>query len=537
MTTPLRYFDCNCEIGPRQPKDPQAPWRTEDVLADLDWVGIDGALVRLTLHAALDEAEMRRRLASEIAKAPGRLFPVWPAVPSDAGDFGPPAELVSAARDAGVRAVELCPDTYRFPMDTRMLAPLLRAIADAGLTLLVRAAELPPDPTGMYGALRSLCEACPGVPVVGMGFGWGHQRVIAGLLERCPSFHIELSRYQIHRGIETYTERFGPERLLFGTGAPSMSPGAARAYIDYAAVGDDAKAAIAGGNLRRLLGVEPDACPAPEDDDPIRAAARQGRPVDDSPVFDAHCHVLFEGGQGAGFIPMYDGDAKGLLETAARVGTRTTAMMSWSGPLGGDMAAGNDLVQRAARDFPGRVLGMAYANPTHCAREDLIAELRSRIDEQGFVGIKPYHRVGVAYDDPLWAPVWELAGERGVYCLMDVSGAAGGVEPVARIAERFPGTQFVIAHSGSSWGMARLVADAMKRRPNAWAELTYTSVTNGAVEFLATEGDEDRVLYGTDAPMRDPRPQFGWVAWAKLPLKARRKILGENYARLAGLEL
>lgn len=530
----MRYFDCNCEIGPRDPKDPLAPWRTEDVLADMDWIGIDAALVRLPLHKALDEGEARRRLAAETAKAPGRLFPVWPAVPSDAGDFAPPADFVDAARAAGVRAAELCPASYRFPMDMDVLAPLLGALSDAGMVLIVDAKELGGDPTAQYAALSSVCAAFPDLPVLGTGFGWGHQRIVAPLLERRANFRVGLSRYQIHRGIEEYTRRFGPERLLFGTGAPSMSPGAARAHIDYADVSGEAKAAIAGANLRRLLGVEPEACPAIRDDDPIRAAAREGRPVEDSPVLDAHCHVLFEGGQGAGHIPMYGGDAKGIVETAARVGTRSTAMMSWSGPLGGDMVAGNDMVRRAMRDHPGRVIGVAYANPTHSSREELLAELRTRVDEQGFAGIKPYHRVGVAYDDPLWSPVWEFANERGVYCLMDVSGAAGGVAPVERIAGRFSNARFVIAHSGSSWGMARLVAKAMKARPNIWAELTYTSVTNGAVEYLAREGGEDRVLYGTDAPMRDPRPQFGWVAWAKLPLETRRKILGENYARLTG---
>ena len=50
----------------------------------------------------------------------------------------------------------------------------------------------------------------------------------------------------------------------------------------------------------------------------------------------------------------------------------------------------------------------------------------------------------------------------------------------------------------------------------------------------ADEVGDDRILYGTDSPMRDPRPQFGWVAWSRLPEASRRNILGRNFERLLG---
>jgi predicted TIM-barrel fold metal-dependent hydrolase len=31
------------------------------------------------------------------------------------------------------------------------------------------------------------------------------------------------------------------------------------------------------------------------------------------------------------------------------------------------------------------------------------------------------------------------------------------------------------------------------------------------VEFLVEATGADHILFGTDAPMRDPRPQLGWV--------------------------
>jgi predicted TIM-barrel fold metal-dependent hydrolase len=228
---------------------------------------------------------------------------------------------------------------------------------------------------------------------------------------------------------------------------------------------------------------------------------------------------------------MYRGDAEGILETADRLGTRTTVLMSWAGPLGAETAA-NEVVRRATLRYPGKTLGAVYVNPAHLSGEAMLAELRLRVDGQGFVALKPYHNLGVPYDDGLWEPVWEFGSRRGLYVLMHTMPAAGGFDVVPRLAEKYPRLDFVVAHSGSSWKLARQVASAMRGRRNVWAELTYTTVTNGSIEYLCREGDEDRVLYGTDAPMRDARPQFGWVVWSRLPETTRRKILGMNFARL-----
>jgi predicted TIM-barrel fold metal-dependent hydrolase len=103
---------------------------------------------------------------------------------------------------------------------------------------------------------------------------------------------------------------------------------------------------------------------------------------------------------------------------------------------------------------------------------------------------------------------------------------------VAELAKTYPWAQWVIAHVGASFAAARGAASVMKEYPNVWAELTYTSVTNGLIEWLVSQVGDDRILFGSDAPMRDPRPQLGWVIWSDLPIRSRRRILGENYLQL-----
>ena len=531
MRHALRYFDCLCETGPIENKDPAAPWTTEDILACMDWCEIDGALLGHTMSRREDPMTARSILADEIAKAPDRLFPIWSAMPNDAGDTEDPTDLIGAMRAADVRAIKLFPASHGFPTDISVIGPLLESLRDAGAPVFLDATEFGGDADRPFHAFHEIASNFPTLILVAQRFGWGQQRVALALLDRHENIHIEFSKFQCNRGLEVCARRYGAERLLFGSGLPAMSAGAARAYIDYADISDEARQLIAGGNLSRLLGgvrPAPFAPPPEADEDKLRAAVRLGLPVEDSPVLDAHCHVLPEGSNSAGRVVMYRGDAKGLIEIADRMGTRTTAMMSWSGPIGGDMPRGNETVRRAMSDFPDKVVGVAYFNCTHYSPAELLAELRLRFDEQGFLGVKPYRNVGAPYDDPLWAPVWDFANDRGLYALLHI----GGFDMVRRMADRYPDMVFLLAHSGASWERARAVAQVMNEKPNVWAEVTLTPVTNGAIEYLATEGDENRVVYGTDAPMRDPRPQFGWVAWARLPEATRRKILGENFVRL-----
>jgi predicted TIM-barrel fold metal-dependent hydrolase len=71
-----------------------------------------------------------------------------------------------------------------------------------------------------------------------------------------------------------------------------------------------------------------------------------------------------------------------------------------------------------------------------------------------------------------------------------------------------------------------------KKYPNCYLQLTYTSVTLGSIEYLVKEVGADRILYGTDAPMRDPRPQLGWLVYANISEEDKRLILGTNMQKV-----
>ena len=526
----LRYFDCHAVIGQRPTKPRRARWSAEHLLEDMDLAEIAGALLVHGVARSYDVLYGNARLKSELQKAPERLFGAWCIGPvGEPGFHADGDEMMRAMAADSIRAVRLVPGG--FSLHPEVMGATFETLQQNRILTMLEPGWAGDD---LFSFFHDLLARYPQLPVLLTDHRWNQQRHVHRLMALHDNLHIEFSSYQINRGLEHYVADFGDERLLFGTGMTEKSPGAARAFVDYAQIPEASKRKIAGENLRRLLGgLGPEkAAPSPRQDDRILLDARQGRPLS-VPVWDGHAHVLHEGGQSAGVnYIMYDGDARGMLEVNRRCGIDRIAMMSWNGPVCTDAQAGNDVVWRARQRFGDEVIGVAVIDPTHMSRDEILEEIALRYLKQGFVGMKPYVHMRMEYEDEAFMPWWSFGNEHRLYALMHVADHTGGVAGVGRLAERFPEVSWLIAHSGMSWPMAEEVSACIGEHPNVYAEITFTSVTNHVLEFLVAETDEDHVIFGTDAPMRDPRPQLGWVIWADLPVKTRMKILGGNFQRI-----
>lgn len=78
---------------------------------------------------------------------------------------------------------------------------------------------------------------------------------------------------------------------------------------------------------------------------------------------------------------------------------------------------------------------------------------------------------------------------------------------------------------------------AAQANPNVYLETCSTFRTPGVIEQLVNEAGADRVLYGSDLPLMDPRPQLGKIITAQIAPTAKRQILGENARRLLRLSV
>ena len=491
---------------------------------------LSGALISHALAHSFDPMYGNNRLAQEIEKAPDRLFPLWCILPLGSVDFySTEREMLGAMEAADVRAVRLVRGNYS--LHEAVMGDTFKALEEAQILTLLSMGWAGEDPFAFF---HELLDRHPRLPVIMTDHVWSQQRYVHRLMQLHENLHIEFSAYQINRGIESYAAEFGDERLVFGTGGTEKSPGAARTYIDYAQLSAESKERIAGGNLRRLLRGQGPLIEASEggSEDRCIAEARRGIPQSTF-VFDAHAHVLPEGKQGAGpnYI-MLGGDAAGMVEVNHWCGIDRIAMMSWHGPVCTDAEDGNEVVWRAMQRYGDEIVGVAVMDPTHMKDSEIKAEIDLRYREQGFVGLKPYVHMNLSYEDVGFMPWWAFGDAHRLYALMHVAPHTGGVAGVGRLAERFPNMSWIIAHAGGSYAFAEEVASCIVEHPNVYAEITLTPVTNRVVEYLVEATDDEHVLLGTDAPMRDPRQQLGWVLWADLPMESKEKVLGLNFKRI-----
>jgi hypothetical protein len=103
---------------------------------------------------------------------------------------------------------------------------------------------------------------------------------------------------------------------------------------------------------------------------------------------------------------------------------------------------------------------------------------------------------------------------------------------MASIAAEFPTVALLLGHSGGSWAGHLDAIEVAQRWPNVYLETCVSQSHFGAIEWMVREVGATRVVFGTDQPFIDPRPQLGRVAFAKITDEERRLILGGNAARL-----
>lgn len=527
----MRYLDCHASLGMHGPTDARIPWKRSSLLADMEHTGIHGALVYHWLAREYDPGYGNRVLLEEL-DGHERLFPCWVLLPHHTGEMAPGPEIVAEMQAHGVRAARMFPRRHHYRFDEAVCGDLFAALEAAQVPLLVEVGLYGEDQQVTFEEIDRLCTRHPGLPVVLLKARWESTRDVVALMQRHPNTYVEFSSFQIHYGPEFMAEKVGVDRLLLGTEWPFKSPGAARSFVDYCELSDEDKAKVAGGNLARLLKLDrlPGDYPA-QDQGPILERAKRGLPVDHLPVIDPHTHVLHDGLMGSGFIAIPHGDAAHMIRRNRRLGVDRFCCSSWIG-IWIDYARGNALLHDLTTRYPNDVIGYATIDPKKS--DDAAADIRLCHDVYGFPGLKPYNpRVGLPYNDRLYDPWYEKGNAIGAFVKLHQAAIGDRfLDEVADIATRYPNMHYLLAHSAWTWEVARSRVAFAREHPNVYLDLTFTSVLHGVVEYFVDEGLADRVLYCTDAPMRDAIPQFGWVVYSRISEEDKAKILGGNMLRV-----
>lgn len=197
----------------------------------------------------------------------------------------------------------------------------------------------------------------------------------------------------------------------------------------------------------------------------------------------------------------------------------------------------NDYIAGQVAAHPDRFVGYATLHPD---MDDPAAEI-ARTQALGLRGVKMHHDMQrIAMDDPRMDKIY--AACEGVCPLLVHAGDYrfhyDNPCQIADVSRRYPELTLIAAHLGgySEWENA---AACLVDCPNVLVD-TSSSFFKLGYEGMRAQIDlfgYDRVMFGTDYPMWNPREELAVLHALDLPQDALEKILYRNAARLLGLSV
>ena len=244
MSNKLDIFDCNACFGDSGRPAFSYARTASQLIEEMDFCGIDRALVYHAGQRFGSPQEWNAQLSAEV-RSLDRLEATWAILPWQTGEQAEPQEFVEAMRAKGIRALRAFPQEHHYRLNGCTFGPLLRLLIEKRIPLLVKDHLV---------AVGDLLAEFPDLTVVAVNQGpHSLERYLRPLVETYPNLYLDTSYYLLDGAIEEFCERYGPGRLLFGSGFPDNCSGSSLLRLIQAHIGPQAKQAIAGGNLQRLL--------------------------------------------------------------------------------------------------------------------------------------------------------------------------------------------------------------------------------------------------------------------------------------------
>ena len=239
----LRLFDCLTRAGFATVPAPRPALNAEDLLAEMDFCGLDEALVQTDAGDIASPLVTNPELV-QLCAPHARLHPMWNILPPATGEMLPDQLFARMKRD-GVKALAAYPDKHRYLLNGLTFGALFEPMIERRIPLFL-------EPN--WRRITAVLMEFPKLIVVATNLGcWGSDRFVRPLFEHFAGFHIETSSMEVDGGIPGLAARYGPERILFGSGFPHHPAGGPVAQLRSLDLEPDVKKLIAHGNLERLL--------------------------------------------------------------------------------------------------------------------------------------------------------------------------------------------------------------------------------------------------------------------------------------------
>ena len=245
----LDFFDVNIYLGKPAKKTGEPVSTASELIKKMDNWSVKKALVwHIAQH---DHSPVEgNQLLDQAIKGEDRLLGCWTILPPQTNEvIGD--NFFNNMKQNHIFGLRAFPDHHNYMLNWIVFGSFIEEMIKHRIPLLLSIEGGGISWQGVY----KLLEEFPDLTCILCDIGrWSANRYIWPLLERFPNLHVETSYLALEdSGIQTTVERFGPDRLLFGTGFPERYPEASILDLLHCPISDNDKKKIAHTNLENII--------------------------------------------------------------------------------------------------------------------------------------------------------------------------------------------------------------------------------------------------------------------------------------------
>ena len=253
-------------------------------------------------------------------------------------------------------------------------------------------------------------------------------------------------------------------------------------------------------------------------------------------IVDAHLHV---GTSGMYFAPGCDAghllELMNVLRIEYAICSEMKAVMCGS-QVG--MEPSYDLFEQSG----GRILFLSVFDPRSPAAS--LGALEEAAERPGFAGLKIHPSIhGTPAESPVYEAAWGFADQHQCAILAH-TWSVSDYNPVQALStpERFEGyirsfprVRFVLGHAGGKGGGRAEAIRLVNEYENVYLDFAGDIYCYSFFETMLSSVPAERILFGSDYPMLDPRTNLSRVLLRDMDTDEKLMILRENAVRAYGL--
>lgn len=245
----MEFFDCNVCYGVDIASRALQPvWSIGELLHHMNHAGVTKAMAcRVEQYTA--EPMLGNSLLAEDIRGCDNIYGIWTILPSHTQEMPEPDAMVRQMREKRIYGWRLCPVKLRFLPKVFVLQDWLELGVQRNIPFFINIGH-----GTSYEALADILEKYPALTVVLSDPSvWPNDRLLRPFVAAYPNIYLDLTCCTTDRGIESFVQKYGSGRLLYGSGFPDSYFGANMLMVKHAEVSEQDKEAIASGNMLGIL--------------------------------------------------------------------------------------------------------------------------------------------------------------------------------------------------------------------------------------------------------------------------------------------